>query len=469
MGKKAKWGCGCATVVVLALIVFYVLLCQEVAGGPRHRETVDGVTYTFRVQLGVAALSPTKFRDYPIDINTVGALNIPATLGGYPLKRIGMWAFEGYRGLTSVVIPDGVEDVDFYAFQNCSSLEKVVLPKPLKELAPHLFDACSSLTDVTIPDSVTNICSYVFTQCVSLKSITIPKSVVNLHKPWTIFSVCTNLQSIVVDADNPNYSSIDGVLFDKAGTRLLVCPAGKQGTYVVPNAVEEIGTNAFAACNSLASISVATENQHYSSLNGVLYNKDKTALLVYPVGKQGICTIPASVETIEPGLLQCPHVTEIFADSASLYYSSVDGVLFNKTGTILVAYPTLRQGAYVIPDTVTKIGERAFAGCHGLTGITFTDNVVKIGKQAFVNCTGVISLQLPKHLEKVNEYVFEGCSGLSSVVIPAGVTRVEFGAFWACSNITSVVVPECAADLRWAFPFSDEKITNVVRQPVKQK
>ncbi len=274
MNKKLKWGCGCGTAVLVLLAITVAVVMNEMDkslhGGVRHRATVDGITYTFRVEKGVARLSPGKFWEYPIDTNTVGALNIPSKLGKYPLKRIGRWSFVGYCGLTSVVIPDSVESVGGYAFRECSSLRTVVLPNTITYLPPYLFESCVSLADITIPDSVTNLYSGVFAKCTSLTSVTIPKSVTNLDNPSEIFKGCSSLTSIVVDADNPNYSSIDGVLFDKSGTRLLVCPAGKQGAYAVPNAVVKIETEAFAGCSELLEVSVSAHITIAGSITNVV-------------------------------------------------------------------------------------------------------------------------------------------------------------------------------------------------------
>ncbi|MEI6178599.1 MAG: SUMF1/EgtB/PvdO family nonheme iron enzyme, partial [Verrucomicrobiota bacterium] len=191
---------------------------------------------------------------------------------------------------------------------------------------------------------VTGIGDRAFAGCTGLINITIPNSVTRIGAE--AFSGCSGLISIMVDDANPAYgSSADGVLFDKKKTSLLVYPGGKAGNYAIPSGVTKIGSSAFANCTKLTGI-----------------------------------TIPGSVTYVEPNaFVGCGKQDTIVVDAANpVYSSSADGVLFNKEKTKLVRCPTGMAGSYVVPDSVTSIEDQAFSSCTNLTDVTIPASVVKI-------------------------------------------------------------------------------------------
>ena len=160
------------------------------------------------------------------------------------VTTIGRYAFFGCISLTSVTIPDGVTSMGSDAFADCTSLTSVNIPNGVTSIEDHAFYYCPMLTNVTIPNWVTNIGSSAFRRCSSLTDVTIPESVINIGS--SAFGACDNLTAISVDPTNPVYCSIDGVLFDKSQTTLLQYPAGKSGSYKIPENVRNIGDYAFA-------------------------------------------------------------------------------------------------------------------------------------------------------------------------------------------------------------------------------
>ena len=152
-----------------------------------------------------------------------------------------------------VVIPDSVTSIGDWAFAFCSSLTSITIPNSVTSIGNYAFDACKSLTSITIPDSVTSIGNWAFRGCTSLISITIPGSVTRIGD--YAFALCKSLTAINADINNPNYCSIDGVLYDKNQTMLIACPGGKESV-TIPESVTSIGDYAFARCKSLRSITI---------------------------------------------------------------------------------------------------------------------------------------------------------------------------------------------------------------------
>ncbi|MFY7884855.1 MAG: leucine-rich repeat protein, partial [Dolichospermum sp.] len=186
-----------------------------------------------------------------------GDLVIPSTVSDsgntYNVTSIGDNAFQGYNSLISITIPDSVISIGAYAFQNCSSLTSIIIPSSITSIYEGVFAGCLSLTSITIPDSVTSIGAYAFADCSSLITITIPDSVITLSV--NSFNGLQSLQNINVDLNNLNYSSIDGVLFNKDKTTLIKYPQGKSNSsYSIPSLVTTIGEASFANNDYLTNI-----------------------------------------------------------------------------------------------------------------------------------------------------------------------------------------------------------------------
>ncbi len=479
-------------------LITMLLLMAPVALATMHTQTVNGITYEYHIEDGVAMIAcpnvlimtSSGYRDgyAAISTNTVGKLVVPSKLGGCPVEIIGEYAFARCPGLTSIVLPSTVKTIDIAAFAWCTSLTSIVIPEGVTKLNERAFDGCSKLSVVTLPSSLKWIDVRTFRECSSLTSITIPEKVITIL--WCAFEGCQNLKNIEVNVHNQHFSSRDGVLFDKAGLKLLAYPGGKLGAYVIPEKTEVFETGAFNGCprltaltipkevdkidqsipfincDNLSSIQISPENPNYSCRDGVLFNKDGTVLIRYIAARKGAYSIPEGVKTIKwaaffrslgltslyiPASVEvisdgefgyCPNLKTITVDAKNAHFTSVDGVLFDKLTNRLISYPPGKQkraAAYVIPSTVSIIGARAFAECSWLTDIVIPNNVKEIKYHAFI-----------------------GCNNLVSVRTSAGLLNMEYGAFRGCSNITSVIVP-ATLNVQQMFADSYEKITNVVR------
>jgi len=289
-------------------------------------------------------------------------------------------AFDGCSSLTSVTIPSSVTYIGNSAFSNCSSLTTVTIPNSVTNIDDGVFSGCTGLTTVTIPNSVTNIRDEAFSGCTGLTTVTIPNSVTYIA--GKAFSGCTGLTNIQVESGNLEYCSLDGVLFSSDKSRLIAFPAGKAGAYQIPNSVIDIDEVAFYNCTGLTSV-----------------------------------TIPSSVTCIgENAFLGCSGLTNIQIESGNLEYCSLDGVLFNFDKSELVTFPAGKAGEYQIPSSVTSIGYNAFRDCSGLTSVSIPNSVTYIGTGAFSGCNGLTSVTIPSSVTNIGG-VFNGCENLKSIYL----------------------------------------------------
>ena len=153
------------------------------------------------------------------------------------------------NAVTAVIIHPGVTTVASRAFYRCRNITHVELPDTILCIEQDAFQSCDNLTSIHIPESVTEI-QYDAFRYSGIASIYIPSNVTNLSP----ILCCEDLQDITVAPDNQVYKSIDGILYDKSGKKLLSYPAGKRGDFQVPNGVVEIGREAFYGCMLLGTV-----------------------------------------------------------------------------------------------------------------------------------------------------------------------------------------------------------------------
>ena len=280
--------------------------------------------------------------------------------------------------------------------------------------------------DVVIPEGVTSISDFAFGLNSTMTSVTIPKTVTAIGEDT--FSTCSGLTKFVVKSGNPSYSSQDGVLYNKDKTLLMLCPAKKTGTLSIPDTVTSLGDWAFELC---------------AELTGITIPKSLTSIGRFTFGA-------------------CRSLTSISVDSGNPAFSSQDGVLYNKDRTTLIMCPA-KKTSVSIADSVTTIGEKAFSGCGKLKSISLPASVTSIGNSAFVGCSGLTNLTLPSSVKTVGAYAFQYCTALKSVFVPKSVTSIGMWAFIDCDSLATVYYAGSREE--WEALLTDEYGGSVTLHP----
>ena len=338
--------------------------------------------------------------------------------------KISPAAFEDCTELTSVVIPDSVTRIGEHAFKKCTELTSVVIPSSVTEISTSAFHTCTSLTSINIPNGVKEIGWYAFKNCTGLTSIVIPDSVTDIR--GQAFYGCTGLTSIVIS------NSVTELLEDA----FAYCTG--LTSIVIPESVEFIDENAFRGCENLTSVTIPANIEIVRSLSDSFMPSTKSLEEIFI--NCNIITVGEKIQ--EDDSEQVSDENHIIIPKC--YTGSISGFSYNERPdieTFVVKKGNKRFDSRdncnaiietqenelvvggsksVIPNTVTKIREKAFCGRKSLKEITIPESVKTIGHNAFKDCTGLTSIVLPSGLEtgRISDGgTFEGCSGLQEVTI----------------------------------------------------
>lgn len=315
-----------------------------------------------------------------------------------------------------------------------------------------------TVTSITIGTNVAAIAQNAVFQCTTLASVTLPASVTNIAAGP--FIDCLSLTAISFSASNQYYLSTNQILFNRSQTSLIEFPGGVGGSYTIAAAVTNVG-EAFIG-NTLTAIAVNSTNPFYSSTNGVLFNKNHSALLEYPGAAMGNYSVPTNVIIIGSAAFEystgltgvtigtnvtgiqsfafydCSALTNISVNPTNFFYSSTNGVLFDKKQTDLIQYPCAAAGSYVIPATVTNLENGSFGDAFGLTSVVIPNSVTSIGSQTFYSCENLGSVSLGDGVTSIGQQAFYYCTSLTDVAIPNSVTNIATLAFYYCPGLVSV-------------------------------
>ena len=297
------------------------------------------------------------------------------------VTALGNYAFYECQGLEEVTVPNSVTVIGESAFSCCTGLETVNFGTGLVTLEGSAFYGCAKLKRALLPDSLTKIGTAAFYECISLGTLDLGDSVTSIGN--SAFASCYGLTALELPASLKTVGN--GAFFGCNGLTEVEIPAS----------VISLGSDVFGVCINLTSIEVAVANTAYSSSNGVLFNKNQTTLLAYPVGRSGAYTIPDGVVTIGPQAFQaCSGLTAIS-----------------------------------IPDGVTTIGENAFLWCHKLRDVSFPDSVTTIGASAFSDCDGLTWVMFGASLESIGAGAFARCGKLTNMLFNGKAPAIAADAF----------------------------------------
>lgn len=433
---------------------------------------------------------------------SAAALTIPSSLDGHTVKQIDSYAFEKNTTLTSVSIPETVTELEYYAFKGCTSLTAVTIPGGLTKagsLSNGVFSGCSALTTVqfgsgltsipealfegtglktiTLPESVTSIGSWAFANCAKLEQVSFPAGLtsidlcafenctaltaVTLPKRLTelgseVFKNCSALKSVWIPKSLTDNGLGDGfkgctaltdITFETGITKI----ADRQfdgspiKSITIPGTVTTIGMSAFSGCANLTAIDLPSS---VTEIDGYAFSSTGLTAVTLPkhlreLGTDAFagCTalksvfIPLSLQTVSSPFRKCTALTDVtFEDGRT----ELPDTLLEGSG--------VRQ--LTVPQTVTKIGYSAFAGCTQLTAITLPAGLRELGDGAFEGCTALTGVALPDSLTALGYGVFRGCSALTAVEFPAGIAWITGSSMLRnCTSLRSVKLPKTVSSL----------------------
>lgn len=311
-------------------------------------------------------------------------VRIPNEIEGYPVKSIGEKAFylySGYYGQGVIYMPDSITNIGDRAFEKCSNLIKIVLSNNLETIGDYAFYRCEVESMPPLPDSVTSIGDYAFYDCFGFSELFIGNNVTRIEEGTFAY---TSISKLIID-DNVTY----------------IGPDAFRGCYIetlnLGHNITEISSTSFSNCDRLTNITVDNNNQYYTSVDGVIFTKDMSTLVMYPCNKAGTkYNIPNGVTQI--------------SDSAFEFCLNLENI--------------------DIPNSVQYIGTYAFSHCQNLTDITIPSSIISLGDYVFSSSTGLKSIYIQNGLTSIGKFIISNCQNLKNIFIPSSVTSIDRTAFF---------------------------------------
>lgn len=349
----------------------------------------------------------------------------------YNKDKTTLVAYPAGKGNTAIadakafVIPETVTKIADYAFRECK-ISGVQIPECVTEIGNYAFERCESLKEMNLPENLTALGEGVFQDCSFIESITIPANITVI--PDRVFSNMRNLSEINIEG---NVTKIGDSAFSNCGITEIS----------LPDTVTEIDRFAFYYCQYLEEIilpeSLVTIGEYAFA--------DCSMISEF--------NIPDNVTNIGNSAFRGKGIRAINVSEKNKAYSSIDGILFNKDKTTIVRYPASKEtyeDFYIVPQTVTKIGEEAFNESY-LFNIILPDGLLEIEDSAFSNCGSLNTIVLPESLTTIGRNAFSNTS-ITSVAIPSNVSVIPENAFGNCYNLNRVTIGSGVERIEnWAF------------------
>lgn len=304
-------------------------------------------------------------------------------------------------------LPEGLITIKSWAFYRCRNLNTITFPSTLKEIGHIAFGECKNLTGtIELPDRLEILGTSVFYNCNNITKVIIGKNLNTITGAYYesrmdthAFLFCSSLNEFEVSPENSKYSAQNGILFNKDKTKIILAPIGvKLNNYSIPITVNEIGEDAFNGCKNISG-NINIPNS------------------VTKIGAQsfaatsitGAMYIPASVIDIYiNSFSSSENITEFIVDSENPNYSSDNGIMYNKDKSILMYAPRgLNVNNLTLPNEVRKINSGAFYECKGISGkIVLNDNLQEIGSNAFFQSYNIDEVIIPSSVEIIGSHCF---------------------------------------------------------------
>ena len=388
---------------------------------------------------------------------------------------IGTYAFYSCNSLETVKL-SGVKRIGQNAFYNCRKLTSVELSENLTTIESGAFQSCVALKNIEIPDSVTTIGDNSFKDCTELETVTIGKGCTSVTA--SAFTADFNLVKFDVSEDNENYTSVDGVLYNKEKTAVVCYPKSLSGEYVIPDTVTSIEKAAFENCNKLTKITIGSGVE---TVNPYAFNQCN--LLATVVFKD---SDTANKKICERAFYYCGSLTEVdfgnavtsigdyaftvcskiksleFPDSltsigqfafspytngtrGTYKESNLESVKFGtglKTIGNYAFYDDRKISKLEFTDKLTSIGSYAFYDNLALEELNLSGDNVSIGDNAFDNCNKLKTVNLKSGIKSIGSYAFRDCTVLDDIKLCSEVETIGAYAFYNCGNLQSIAIPD---------------------------
>lgn len=434
------------------------LMSINVMSGSTNYKSVDGVVYSgdgktlvycpptlkgsFTIPNGVIAIAPGAF----IECDEVTEVFIPSTVtlvgecafygldneltkvtfggNGYSDVIVDKYAFRGCTQLQEVVLESGnrIHTLGEGAFYGCTSLESFNIPASMTQIGFEAFRKCSALETVTFAENGKTLAfgEAVFMECTSLKVVNLPANVSEIPG---IFAGCSSLKEVNVAEDSPYFTSIDGVVFNKEITEILYFPQGKTGTYTLPETITSIASSVFAGITKLSKLEIPN----------VISNIGPRAFM--------------------DSNFKIAFVGEVFADELVIGESAFQGA--KNLGTLTLPNHTTVIGDYAFADAkftkiklnegIVSLGNYAFYNVDSNNKVTIPASVKSIGEYCFAKDDNALNVEFASdgsQLEIISKYAFYGNDKITSITIPASVVIIDDNAFRGATELQKLTFAE---------------------------
>ena len=357
------------------------------------------------------------------------------------VKTIGSGAFCGNDALKNANLGEGLISIGSYAFQSCPNLETITLPESLTLIDDYVFKDCSKLANIEIPNKITSLNDNTFENCSSLKNISIGRGCTSISS--TAFAGANSIEKITVDENNKRYTSVDGALYNKDKTTLVLSPKNRAGEFAVPDAVTSIASYAFDNSPNLTKVIIGKNVTTIGT--GAFRNCKSLETVVF----EDSYTVQKTIG--DYAFNNCPTLTEVDFGNA---VKSIGNYAFMTCKSI---------ESLEFPDSLKSIGEGAFYENQMLETVEFTgNNLTSIGQIAFSGCVVLSELNVTGNGLVIDSYAFYGNYALKSVTFGAGVKTIDACAFQSCTSLETVNIGNDVETIDYGAFYYDSSLKQLV-------